>query len=212
MIRNFSQLLILIFLLSSCNQKVSVNEYLKEVSSEEEFLKHHNDSTYRISCTYLPSSIMALNELRGTLDREGKISSELFESASKKFSNASYFVLKVGLTNGQNILQAAVRNRQEYSLLMNDLTFNMNRDVYFLTPEKDTIRPSIFDVQRSYGTSPDLSVLFAFPQSQVSGSPHKKIDFVYRDRYFGIPEPVVFTFIPEELRKKLPAINFNKHE
>lgn len=201
-----------ISVLTSCSKKMSVQEFLDHVNKDEDFVKTYAGPDFKVTCIYKPAELMALTELRGEFERNGKISQERFNSVKADFSDASYFLLKVGLTNGEDILQSGVRSREEYARRVNDITFNMGRSAFILNSEKDTIRATIFDLQRSYGMSPDLTVLFAFPAEKVSGTAADKIDFVYADPYFGIPQKVILSYHPEELRKKLPEINLNGYE
>jgi len=198
--------------LSSCREEVSVSEFTEQVGKDDDFVKEYKDQEYHASCAYMPSDLMAISELRGEISRNGKIERRMFDSTRKKFSNAYYFVLKLGMNNGHSILQHGIRGQQEYTLRLNDITFNMGRRAYLLTDAADTIRAEIADFQRSYGMSPDVSVLFAFSKNKVKAGAPGVIKFVYEDAYFGISQPLVFSFDQDALHKRLPEINLNNYE
>jgi hypothetical protein len=198
--------------LFSCKSKVSIEEFTKEISEDEDFVKVYQDSTFKASCTYLPPEYLALSEVRSIKDRNGNVSSEQFNLIKSKYSNATYFLFKLGLSNREDILRFGISSKHDYAVRINDISFNSTRNAYILKPNEDTIKASIADLQRSYGMSPDMSILFAFPIEQVVNSNHKKFRFIYQDRYFGIQKPISFLFDTKALTKKLPVINFENHE
>ncbi|MFL5730508.1 MAG: hypothetical protein ACJ75J_13555 [Cytophagaceae bacterium] len=191
--------------LISCKREVSVQDFLNHVNTDKDFVKKYADDIFHAQCVYNPPQVMALTELRGTLEQQGRIDSTQFNKALKSFSGASYFSFKLGLTDSNDIFKKDIRSREEYVYRINDIEFNMGKHAYFLTQNRDTVRASIFDMQRSYGMSQDLTMIFAFPSERLLQE-NSTVNFVYDDIYFGLSHPLVFSFDPKQLKKKLPEI------
>ena len=118
-----------------------------------------------------------------------------------------YFDFSIGLISNQNITTYNLRNQEEYTRLLGELTYNMGRDVYLVVENKDTVRSITYNYSNDYGTGKDARFLFVFPKNTVVKDIHT-IDVVYNDRVFGVGEIVRFQFNPHDLTDQPCNIKF----
>lgn len=190
----------------ACSRSVTVSEFIEYTEQESDFHREYSDETYQLSCDYQPAQLLALMELRGNLQSQQAVSASRWDSLTKVFSQAYYFRLRIGRKDSADILRAGVGNQQEYTQRVNELSFHLGSQVYLLAPNQDTIRPIMFDMQRSYGMSPDATFLLAFSREALSS--HPRFELVYQDQHFGLSAPVNFVFDTQDLTKPLPTVTF----
>jgi hypothetical protein len=186
-----------------------VNDFIDEVNKDEDFVKTTTIGNIQVTVGYKPAEYMALSEMRSKIEGQTSISAKEFNETVNGFRQSAYFLLKIGATDSSDVMKIGITDRVSYANRLNDLTFNSGNHAYFLTNENDTIRASIFDLQRSFGYSNDLSILFAFPRRLVDEE--KLVRFVYEDVYFGNEKPIFIEFEPKKLTKKLPEIILNSN-
>ena len=194
---------------SSCSSKLKINDFIDKVNKDEDFVKTQVAGNIQLTVSYKPAEYMALSEMRSKIDGQTAISAKEFKETTDGFRTSAYFLLKIGATDSTDVMKIGITDRVSYANRLNDLTFNSGRHAYFLSSANDTIRASIFDLQRSFGYSNDLSILFAFPRRLVDEE--QLVRFVYEDAYFGIEKPVSIEFEPKKLTKKLPEIILNSN-
>jgi hypothetical protein len=195
-------LLVLLLSLSACNT-TDVNGYMSSVEGSERLNKAASQGDYQFQCRYVPAHYLALMELKK--QKGAPITRESLEAEARKFSNTLYFYYIIGLKDKGDVLHKGIASQAQYTERLSELTFNLMRDVSLIS-EGDTIKPLTYNYINTYGMEPDLKFLFAFPDKlSKSGD----VQFIYRDKIFGIYKDITFSFDIRDF-KNLPEIqNFN---
>jgi hypothetical protein len=80
---------------------------------------------------------------------------------------------------------------------------------FFVIKESEkTFRSLLYDYQRSYGNSPNVTLLFASPKSSTITSQEKELKCYYKDQLWGIPQVIQLVFNNEKLKESAPALIF----
>lgn len=191
----------------ACAKELQPEEFLKNVASDVSLNKKQEDEQFRLSCSFRPAGFLALAELQKS--GGNAIPKENYAGELKKFDNALYFDFTVGLKSNKNIVAQNVSTQDEYARMLSELTYNLGRDFYLLTDDKDTIRAITYNFSNSYGTAPDARFLFVFPKNVLTKDV-KNLAMIYEDKVFGINKNIRFDFNASDLTKKLPDIKFRK--
>lgn len=193
---------VVISLITSCNNKLTVAEFLKKVSEDENYKREELIGDYKLTCVYRPSELICLSELaKGKPDYV--FNDVKFKEALQNYDKAYYFDFTVGLTNGNNVLLQGVSNHNEYAARIGELTYLLGQDFYMLDGT-DTIRALNCVFSNTYGNSPNAKFMFIFPKK--SNTTSKEITLEYADNAFGISEKAKFKYEIELLNKDLPKI------
>ena len=194
----FSGLLLL--LIASCNKEIGVDEYIIYMNESKDLNKEIEQKGLSISSSYKSSELLALTELRKAAKNKSAISKDIFKTEREKFSNAVYFDLTMGLKNRENIMTRGLADQTQYAAMLGELTYNMGEHVYVVTDTKDTLRSITYNFSNTYGMSPDIKFLFAFPARLLEGS-YNSFEIVYNDRLFGLNKKVSFQYKVADLKK-----------
>lgn len=193
---------------SACNKSIELNEYVSRIAADADYNKNIESGEYKIQCNFKPSELLALKELKVRLNNNRQsVTVKDFQDEVKKFGNSIYFNISIGLKNKEDIMKRNVKNQQEYARMISELTYNMERDIYIVGSDNDTLRALTYDYSNSYGMKPDIDFLFVFPKNDVLK--YKHIMLVYDDKLFGINEKTKFDYKTEELNKTLPDLKLN---
>lgn len=115
-----------------------------------------------VSVTYQPVDLLITRELMGLPLRQAAV-----DSLRKKYHNTTFFLLSVS-RNQRELLQPK-EGFTAYSDLLQTLSFQMNEHVRLLTSQGDTIKPSNYYLDRTYGSANATQLLFAFPKISSAG-------------------------------------------
>ena len=193
--------------LGSCNEELELNQYIEHINQDKDYIKNYEDEVYRMECKYRPSELIVIDEFKNSMESNNKLSKAVFNKELKKYENALYFDVRIGLKSNQNIVNKNISTQAEYAALLSELTYNMMRDIYIVGDGRDTIYATGYNYNNSYGSSPDVRFLFAFPKKRAEQ--HKILDIIYDDKIFGIGAKIKMTYSLSEINKKLPALKFN---
>jgi hypothetical protein len=203
--RTFPPLLFLA-LPMACVHKKTGPEYVKEVKSKAEYVQEVSQGGGIVKCQYLPNTYLALMETQSVEGPQNK--KAVFEEARNKFSMSSYFSLTLEMEDGSNVLLKGVRDRGDYASRLNFISSGMDQCFFAIRENGDTVRSNLYEYQRSYGNSPNATMLFAFPRSETVDNGESKLEFHYRDRLLGIRQVKRLVFANRELREDKVDITF----
>lgn len=132
----------------------------------EDFISDENNGYYKRSrlgktettVIYRPTDLLVLQEAGS------EPTAVTIDSLRKKYSQYYYFILRLSCGNKEALHQA---EDNQYSYLVNTLSFGMSDFVTMTTSENDTIPVSDFVLNRTYGISSGTDLLFAFERRKA---------------------------------------------
>ncbi len=163
---NFGILLLLLFgIFTSCsnkrfNSKEEMITYIKNPTNG--YLQEKTVNNVSYSLLYKPTDLLVEQELTQVPDsvRKAKIS-----ILREKYNKYMYFVLSMS-RNGQELLNSSTGSRAEFGAMVNQLAFDMEDKVHLYTQQKDTLMLMDYIYPRTYGMTPNTTMLFVFPKDK----------------------------------------------
>lgn len=195
---SFSFLSILIVCLVGCDKRTFDTDqelltYIRQDSNEYIQSKSINGIDFEL--LYRPTDLLVNQELNNSND---------INKLRNKYKDFIYFNLSIS-ANEEEILSAFPKNRAEYSLLVNQLTFKMNKNIVMLNNHKDTIPLIDIVSPRLYGMDRKNTLLLIFNRDH-SKLKDKTLNLYLKD--FGLNVGEIRFRIPTETIKNEPTIAF----
>jgi hypothetical protein len=159
----------LIFAAALCNLSCSapevntaeeLNQYIQE--ADHNLAKRTEINGYTLTVTFKPTDLIVSQELG-----EAQTSQADLDQLEKKYSNYYYFILSLS-KNNREALQPSETGDQ-YSDLVQTLSFRMNEYASLTTSAQDTIPVGDFMLNRTFGLSASTDLLFVFNKEKASG-------------------------------------------
>lgn len=193
--------LLLLAMLAACGRGTSSpGAYLQWVENEANGLRQTRTiGDIKVSLQYKPVDyIVAAEQKTSVLDKPVK-------TRRNELEGAYYFSLRYALSNGKvkDIMRYDLADEAEYQDRMNYFSFGLQNDI-FLVAGKDTLPCVLYNNTRSYGLSPFMDAVIAFPRT------HKENDdlqLVVNDHVFG-SGPLKFTISKSDI-ESTPTISTN---
>lgn len=154
---------------------------------------------YKLDVLYKPVDLMVSEHIGDSL-----INRERLALLRKRYGNYDYFILSLS-RNSKEALHNADGGLEQYSSLVQTLSFRMNEYVTLTTNTSDTIPMADFILNRTYGISSSTDLLFAF--NKVRSPKSEWIQFNLNEFGLGIGNQR-FRFMCEDLNDA-PTIDFN---
>jgi len=195
-----------LFILAGCIHNYSPAEYLSDLQKNTEIIRQYSDDSHTIKCSYLPTTFLAIKDAQKVTGHE-QMKAE-FKEAFKKYNNSAYFTLTLSSNTGENILMENVRSKEEYFSRMNFLTSGMTDSFFIIQEDGDTVKSSLYDYQRSYGNSPDATLLMVFPKSETVNNKEESLKFYYKDKLLGLNQVARLVFDNKALKEDNINITF----
>jgi hypothetical protein len=159
----------LIFTVALCNLSCSspevnteeeLNQYIQD--ADHNLFKRTEINGYTLTVTFKPTDLIIAQELGDGLGSQGDL-----DHLRKKYSSYYYFILSIS-KNNREALQPSEAGDQ-YSDLVQTLSFRMNEFVSLTTSAQDTIPVGDFMLNRTFGLSANTDLLFVFNKGKASG-------------------------------------------
>ena len=157
----FGVLILLFGVLISCsnksfNTKEEMMTYLK--NPDNGYFQEKTINNVYYSLLYKPTDLMVQQELGNsdTLD---------VSKLRAHYNKYMYFVLSMS-RNGQELLNSSTGSRAEFGAMVNQLAFDMDKKVHLYTQQKDTLMLLDYIYPRTYGMTPNTTMLFVFPKDK----------------------------------------------
>jgi hypothetical protein len=167
-LKTYMTLLFFTLVLVACSRKLNYEEltdYIKD--PEHGLLQEKVVNGVRMKVIYRPSDMFVYQELHG----RDNISKADIKEARGRYSQQHYFVLS--LSYGEREILSDASDRNQFSMLVNQFAFGMDRNVLLTTADKDTLQLLDFHFPRMYAVTPSTDILFAF---EKNGSGTKYIE------------------------------------
>ncbi|HEY9045016.1 MAG TPA: hypothetical protein VIN08_03940 [Ohtaekwangia sp.] len=157
----FISILLYTFVIGCSPDRLSSEELTAFVADESNGLSKSvtaaNNTVVRV--TYRPTDLWVYQELG-----KGKHTPEQIDKARKKYSQNLYFILSLSANDKEALHQST---GDQYSDLVQTLSFRMNNYVTLTTSANDTIPVGDFMLNRTYGMSSSTDLLFVFNKEKA---------------------------------------------
>jgi hypothetical protein len=148
--------------LTSCGKKVLSPEELTAFVSNEEngYVQKYESNGTVVAVTYRPTDLLVHQEVG---DRP--TTAKTIDSLRNKYGKQYYFILSLSHDNKEALHQVG----DQYSEMVNTLSFRMGEYVTMTTAASDTIPVGDFMLNRTFGMSTSTDVLFVFDREKSKG-------------------------------------------
>jgi hypothetical protein len=185
---------------SSATQNTA-QELSEWIKSSGKYTQATEVNNYRITVSYRPTDLLVSQELGETTPDAATVN-----SLRQKYSKYYYFVLSLSKDNKEALLPAKGALEQ-YSGMVNTLSFRMKEFVTLTTSQSDTIPVADFVLDRTYGLRPSTDLLFVFSNERSHGKDW--VQFNLNELGLGVSDQR-FRFKTEDL-DEAPGIDFLKN-
>ncbi len=191
---------ILLFAITACQPELLTKEELSAyVSDEENGLKKSSElGKTRVEVMYRPTDLMVQQETG-----DGPTDTTTVRTLRKKYEHYYYFILSLSNNNKEALHQTG---GEQYSELVQTLSFRMQDYVSLTTSAQDTIPVGDFILNRTYGLSSSTDLLFVFNKEKAAGK--EWVQFNLNELGLGIGNQR-FRFKTKDI-ERIPEINFSK--
>ncbi len=161
----------------SCSQKSFDSEQqLLEFLQDEvnDYKQHKTVNGVDFSLMYRPTDLLVKQEIGNS-----SMPLDSINMLRDKYKHYIYFNLSMS-KNGQELLSAVPKNRNEFGSMVNQLVFGMHEKIHLLTQQNDTIELVDYVYPRMYGMSKTTSMMFVYPREKQKLDT-KKLQFTIED-------------------------------
>jgi hypothetical protein len=138
----------------------SIDELTQFVNDPDNNLIQHIESRgFAITVSYRPTDILVQQEIGDEVVESGFI-----ESSRAKYRDYYYFILSLAKNNSEVLTPAS--GLDQYSELVQTLSFRMGQFVTMTTSGTDTISVADFMLNRTFGMSSSTDLLFVFSKEK----------------------------------------------
>ena len=205
MIKTIAILFATILCWACSHPKYLSEEDLKAFITEEDHgLQMSRESNgYGVRVTYRPTDLLILQETRGSTEVPAQALKRLID----KYKDQYYFVLSLSHNDREALYQAG-RGMDQFSDLVQTLSFRMASFVHLTTAESDTIPVADYVYPRTYGMGGATNLMFAFDKAKARGKDW--VQFNLREFGLGLGNQN-FRFKTHDL-EYVPGIDFTIKE
>lgn len=175
----------------------ALNKYV--LNPDNGLIRQAEINSYKIVVYNKPTDLWVQQEIEGEAISPLKI-----DSLQKKYDQYYYFILDLSLNDKEALRVNG--EMEQFSTMVQTLSFRMNNYVSMTTAAKDTIPVADFILNRTYGLSHATSLLFIFDRKRSNGA--EWVQFNLNEFGLGVGDQR-FRFSTEDL-KNVPRIEFNR--
>ncbi len=192
--------MLLMLLVWSCTPKhLSEDELKAYVAEREDLSKSMRPKGYRVTVTYRPTDLLIAQELGG----EFAVNTEELTRLQKKYEPWYYFILSLS-KDGKEALYGAGSGYDQFSDMVQTLSFRMAGYVNMTTAGKDTIEVADYVFPRTYGMGGSTDLMFVFNKEETLDD--EWVQFNMKEFGMGLGNQT-FRFKGEDL-ENVPKLNF----
>jgi len=187
--------------LSCAKNYVTEKELKKYILDEKNGLRksvQHGD--YTVDAIYRPNDLLMLQEMGSS-----KPDSSLIKKLRGKYSSHYYFILSIS-KKGKEVVSPASMPYDEFSDLLQNVSFRMGEFVNITTAKQDTIALADFIYNRTFGMSSSSEILLVFDKKKVTDTDWVQINLGELGLGIGTQN---FRFEKEKL-DEAPRIDFKE--
>lgn len=188
--------LFLMLLMEGCKPgRLNKDELIKYIQKTKNGLtKSQEINGIKVRISYQPKDLMIWQELENEKIADKK---KAVDSLKKKYEDQEYFIVGLSKNNKEVIRQLGGFN--QYSDMLQVLSFQMGGKVMMLTEKKDTIEMQDYMFQQTFGMSNENSLLFVFNSDELK----KADDWILYMKEFGLGiGNLKFAFRRREIEKR----------
>ncbi|NOQ74894.1 MAG: hypothetical protein GQ574_22965 [Crocinitomix sp.] len=161
--RNIFALMLLVFIVISCNKDVlKPSDLIHWVENEENGLVERQEfEHYFFEAKYKPIDYVIAIE-----GRTDELKQDDYSNLKSELEGLQYVDLNIGpLTTQGNALSAGIQDNEEYFERLDYFVTYANQDI-FMVQGQDTLLPKLYHFERNYGLAPKNSLLLGFDQGE----------------------------------------------
>ncbi len=164
--RNFGVYVSLLLALSSCvKQKVSEEELKKFLRDTDNGLRQSiTAGEFTVDATYQPTDLFVLRELGST-----KADTASLKKWHSKYGGHYYFILSIS-KNGKEAVTPTQMPYDQFSDLLQTISFRMGEYVNMTTAKQDTIPLADFIYNRTFGMATGSDILMVFDKQKAKNT------------------------------------------
>jgi len=162
-----SVLIAIVVLASSCNAPLTKSElgvYLQDESNGVK--KTFKQGGFKVDVIYRPTDLI--------VSQEAGLGKTSIDELKSKYDQYHYFVMNLQ-NNGRDLLNSTAANGALFASINKQLSFNLNKHVYLVDGNKDTINMVDFNFPRLYEASRATTVLMVFKADEINTDDFKMI-------------------------------------
>jgi hypothetical protein len=148
---------------SACSKSTVASEEELEIHIADEnhgLVKTADVDDISIRVAFRPTELLVAQEL-GQDEPDSATLNRLY----KKYSRNLYFIMSLSKRNAEAL--HSLDSYEEYSELLQVMSFRMNEFTTLTTSENDTIPVADFLINRTYGLASSTDLLFVFPREKI---------------------------------------------
>ena len=191
--------LLCIFIVSSfcsCQKKLKPQEYVQWILDKNNgLILERVDNEFATTLRYCPSDYMALVSANGKPDFAKE-----FELRKSDFTGSYNFILKLANKEASDLLTYKLKNKDEEFHRIKYFSEEIQHDLYMIT-DQDTLSCSLCHFERTYNTSPFITLNLNFEKPVKTQQPLK---IVWLDNIFS--QKFVQFEVDEIFKKDLPIV------
>jgi hypothetical protein len=152
------------FLVFNCKpRELSLKEFQSFIHDETNGLvKSKEVNGTKVSVSYQPADLWVQQEI------EQDVETLSVDSLRKKYSSHYYFIVSLSRNDKEALHQ--LYDVEEYSSVVQNLSFRIPQYVTLTTDQQDTVLVSDFMLDRTYGLNDATNVLVVFNKQKVNGN------------------------------------------
>ena len=186
----------LFFLLFSCKNELEPKDYVAWIKDKNNGLVFEQSNfDFKTILQYCPADYMALISANGSNNFEKE-----FENRKPDFSNSYNYTLKLVNEKSENLLTYKLKNKDEEFLRIKYFSEEIQNDLFIIT-STDTISCALCHFERTYNTSPGITLNINFEKSEAKEFPQK---LIWLDRVFT--NKIIAFSIKDIFNKDLPTV------
>jgi hypothetical protein len=190
-----------LFALSCSKDYLTEKELKKYILEEKNGLRksvQHGD--YTVDAIYRPNDLLILQEIGNS-----QPDSSALTKLSSKYSDHYYFILNLS-KNGKEAVNPASMPYEEFSDVLQNVSFRMNELVNITTARQDTIALADFIYNRTFGMGSSSEILLVFDKKKATDTDWVQINLAELGLGIGSQN---FRFEKEKL-DEVPRIDFKE--
>ncbi len=172
-----------VLLLFSCKDGMQLNkeDLFAWIENEKNGLtKHHIENKVDFTATYCNKDYLIAKEIK-----VDEIKEENFNTRIKDFNGFEYFKIRIKRSDSnQEVLLYGLNNEGEYLERVNYLSYGFEENLALVRNNfKDTIYPSLYHFERTYGVVPYADIMVSFTEDTTVKDNNYKL--IINDNVFG---------------------------
>lgn len=179
----------------SCRE-YTMKEYINFCMNNKDYVKTWTDSTYYVAAIYKTSELLAFEEINRD---KSELTKEIFAEYKNRFDNGVYFNIRIGLNNGESLLEIDAKNKSESLSREAYFSKNYQNEVYIEAGSR-ILNALYYNYYNPFKIKPDAEFLFVFPKEVLQ---YESFKLYVNCRAISSFSTIALEFEPAKLSKNI---------